>query len=201
MADLLPGNATIFESNLSESIARISDVPTPSRDVWNPDLCPFALLPWLAWAFSADEWDPTWSEIQKRRAIKTAVAVQRHKGTIGSVADALRALGFTARIQEWFNQIPSGVPYTFRLLLEVDQDGFDYAALQKLLNVVGTMKNLRSHLDSVTPTVASQSNSYFAAVSVSGSEISYTQPAGVLALDGTFTLDGQFKINGRKILN
>ncbi|MDT9105875.1 phage tail protein I, partial [Escherichia coli] len=121
MSDLLPNNATPLEAALAEAIARISDVPTPARDVWNPDTCQANLLPWLAWAFSVDEWDADWSEAQKRAAIKAAVPVQRYKGTIGAVREALAALGFGVQVQEWFNQLPAGAPYTYRLLLTADQ--------------------------------------------------------------------------------
>lgn len=91
---LLPVNATSQERAIEASTARLSDVPVPVRDVWNPDTCPSAVLPWLAWQYSVDQWDATWSDDQKRGVIKASVSVHRHKGTIGAVRSVFTALGF-----------------------------------------------------------------------------------------------------------
>jgi phage tail P2-like protein len=199
MSDLLPNNATSLEIALAESIARISDVPVPARDVWNPDTCPANLLPWLAWAFSVDEWDADWTDAQKRAAIKAAVPVQRYKGTIGAVREALAALGFGAQVQEWFNQLPAGDPYTYRLLLTADQVGIDQTALKKILQVVDSAKNLRSHMDEIVPSVTTRATLYSAGASGIGSEITitYEQPHNVpLLLNGAWKLDGSQTLNG-----
>lgn len=183
MSSLLPSSATPFENALGETVARISDVPTPARQAWNPDTCPASLLPWLAWAFSLDEWSDNWTEAQQRAAIKASYGVHRSKGTIFAVKQALAALGFNARVQEWFNQIPAGNPYTYRLLLEVDQVGYSQANLQKLLDVVNASKNLRSHLDVIVPKVVSSAQVYVGAVALIGSDIvlsGYEPPVIVL---------------------
>lgn len=168
---LLPYNATAHEQALEAVTARVSDVPVVVRDVWNPETCPADLLPWLASAFSVDAWDASWSEAQKRQAIAESVFVHRHKGTIGAVRRALAALGFGAQVQEWFNQTPAGDPYTYRLLLEVDQVGIDQAALAKILQVVDATKNLRSHLSEIVPIVVSRAWPVMAAVAGMGCEI------------------------------
>ena len=51
MNSLLPRNATGAERAIEGATARVGAVPTPFRDLWNPDTCPAALLPWLAWAY------------------------------------------------------------------------------------------------------------------------------------------------------
>jgi phage tail P2-like protein len=114
-----------------------------------------ALLPWLAWALSVDEWDTNWSETQKRNAIKTSLSVHMRKGTIGAVREAMAALSFTARVQEWFNQVPPGDPHTFRLLLEADQVGISQTGFGVLLGVIERTKNLRSHLSEIELSVRS----------------------------------------------
>lgn len=190
MSDLLPSSATAQERALAETVARVSDVPTRARDLWNPDTCPIELLPWLAWAFSLDEWDATWTEDQQRTAVKTSYSVHRYKGTIGSVKDALQALGLGVRVQEWFNQIPAGDPYTYKLLLEVNQYGVSLAQLQKIHDVVENAKNLRSHMTTLDITVASNSTVYIGAVSLSGNNIAFSHPAGALIADGTYFADG-----------
>ncbi|MBG8794166.1 phage tail protein I [Salmonella enterica subsp. enterica] len=30
--------------------------------MWNPATCPIRFLPYLAWAFSVDRWDESWTE-------------------------------------------------------------------------------------------------------------------------------------------
>lgn len=199
MFDLLPNNATPLETALAETIARISDVPTPARDVWNPDTCPANLLPWLAWAFSVDEWDADWSDAQKRAAIKAAVPVQRYKGTIGAVREALAALGFGVQVQEWFNQLPAGEPYTYRLLLTADQVGIDQAALARILRVVDSTKNLRSHMDTLVPSATTRATLFTGGANGIGNEITikYEAPANSpLLLNGSWALDGTQQLNG-----
>lgn len=196
MSSLLPPNATDQERALEETASRLSGVPVPLRQLWNPDTCPANLLPWLAWAFSLDEWSDTWTEAQQRAAIKASYGVHRSKGTIGAVKQALAALGFTVRVQEWFNQIPAGNPYTYRLLLEVDQVGYGQADLQKLLDVVDASKNLRSHLDTIVPQVASSAEVFVAAAALAGSELEYSQPAGALIANGYAIADGSEVADG-----
>lgn len=168
---LLPPNATPIERALEQVNARILDIPAPVRDLWNPDTCPPALLPWLAWSFDVEQWDSAWSDEQKRATIKATLFVHRHKGTIGSVRGALAALGFTVQVQEWFNQIPAGAPYTFRLLLEASQVGISQAALKQILAVVENTKNLRSHLAVIVPSVVTRDAITVATAAALGSEV------------------------------
>ncbi len=190
MSELLPPSSTPLERALADTVAKVSTLPTPARDLWNPDTCPVELLPWLAWAFSLDDWDVTWTEAQQRAAVKASYSVHRYKGTIGSVKDALQALGLGVQVQEWFNQIPAGDPYTYRLLLEVNQYGVSLAQLEKIQDVVDNAKNLRSHMTTLDMTVSSNSTVYIGAVAMSGNEIVFSHPAGTLIADGTYISDG-----------
>lgn len=190
MSELLPPSSTPLERALANTVAKVSTLPTPARDLWNPDTCPVELLPWLAWAFSLDDWDVTWTEAQQRAAVKASYSVHRYKGTIGSVKDALQALGLGVLVQEWFNQIPAGDPYTYKLLLEVNQYGVSLAQLEKIQDVVDNAKNLRSHMTTLDMTVSSNSTVYIGAVAMSGNEIAFSHPAGTLIADGTYIADG-----------
>lgn len=176
MSDLLPANAAEQERDISRAIERAFQVTTPIRSVWNPDTCPANMLAWLAWAFSVDDWGANWSETQKRDVIKRSVAVHRYKGTIGAVKEALAALGVDAQIQEWFNQVPPGNPYTFKISLQSTQADVTVSSIQNLLRVVFSTKNLRSHLDSVQVNVQSVADVYLGAVASLGHE--YTVEAG-----------------------
>lgn len=90
---LLPPNATPLERALASVLARISDVPVPIADLWNPARCPAPLLPWLAWTLSVDEWDSGWPEEVQREVIAASVDIHRHKGTIWAMRRALVVAG------------------------------------------------------------------------------------------------------------
>lgn len=187
-AALLPPNTTPLERNLAEVCADACELPVPLREAWSPADCPVALLPWLAWSFGVEEWDERWNEDQKRAVIAASIHIKRIKGTIGAVRRAIAALGITARVQEWFAQIPAGEPHTYRLRLEVDQVGYDLELLERMLKVVDNAKNLRSHLDTVIPSVVSRSTLHCGAVAVTGHEISVAYGAPTYS-DGTPAID------------
>lgn len=174
MSDLLPSNASSQERAIADATERVGNVPATVRNVWNADTCPSDLLAWLAWAFSVDEWDPNWTDDQKRGAIKYSIGVHRHKGTIGAVRKALAAIGVDAVVQEWFNQVPAGDPYTFRIMISADQIGAQQSALQGILAVLERTKNLRSHMDKVQVIAKTQAGPTVAAVTGLGSNIRVT---------------------------
>lgn len=183
MSDLLPYNATDQERALAETTARISDVPVIVREVWNPDTCPSNVLPWLAWAFSVDDWDTNWSDAQKRQVIKQSVYSQRIKGTIGAVTRQLAALGYEIQILEWFQQSPQGTPYTFDVYITANQYPLTQDDFQKILQVINTNKNLRSHLDETQLIIESVTNPCVGVICGTGNEINltnYTRFVGAL---------------------
>lgn len=91
---LLPPYRGKAETAFARSVAEQFPIDSPARDLWNPDACPSAFLPWLAWALSVDEWDAGWSEDTKRAVIRASVGVHRRKGTPGAVMEALRSAGY-----------------------------------------------------------------------------------------------------------
>lgn len=91
---LLPPNATATEHRLEQATARLGDLPTPLRELWNADTCPSHLLPWLAWALQVDIWDNGWSEDDRRSVIREAITVHRRKGTPWAIKRALANAGY-----------------------------------------------------------------------------------------------------------
>lgn len=158
--DLLPSNATSTERKLSLVGSRMLSIPIPVSDVWSPWKAPEQVLPWLAWALSVDNWDKNWSVEQKRAVIADAPISQKIKGTIGAVESNLIALGVTIRIQEWFNQIPEGEPYTYILWLDVKDDVLDKAKIDRILDIIATKKNLRSHMQTVRISAKAENQAY-----------------------------------------
>ncbi|EGF93104.1 phage tail protein I [Asticcacaulis biprosthecium C19] len=133
---LLPPNATNLERALAAAV-QLPALPSTMRDLWNPDLCPEALLPWLAWSLSIDNWNPAWSVAIRRERIRQAIALQRIKGTRQSVADAIAVLGGeVVDIVEWFDRDPAGTPRTFCLVLDLEDDEGSPPAPSYLLSIL-----------------------------------------------------------------
>ena len=113
MADLLPPSATAQERALASVSERIEQLPVIYRKLWNPDQCPVEFLPYLAWAFSLDDWSDDWPEHIKRQSLKDALYQHRIKGSLKAVENAIARFGTTANITEWWQKTPQGLPHTF----------------------------------------------------------------------------------------
>lgn len=101
---LLPPNASALLKDLEAVSAVALDLETLNRFVNNPTEAPENILPWLAWAVSADDWSDNWSEQVRRNVIKASIEVHRRKGTIGALRKALQAFNYTnIKVEEWFD--------------------------------------------------------------------------------------------------
>lgn len=173
---LLPPNASPLERAL-EAVAgaRIEAVEVERlRALWTPADCPAPLLPWLAWALSVDEWDADWSEATQRAVIAASVEVHRRKGTLGAVRRALAATGYRTQISEWWQQLPVGVPHTFRIDVEIDDRGIDDVTLTALARQLDATKPVRSHY-TLRMHGTTRSRTYRALAALSG-ELTAIQP-------------------------
>lgn len=141
---LLPPNRTPFEAAVSKTAPLSLDVEV-LRTLWNPWTIPAALLPWLAWALSVDEWDKTWDEATQRRVIAASIGIHRKKGSVAAVRAALTSIGHSSRLIEWWQQEPRGIPHTFRIEVEIEDRGIDENTLQSIERQVFSVKPVRSH--------------------------------------------------------
>lgn len=146
---LLPPNATPLELALEAATLRIDAIPVPLRTLWNPDTVPAALLPWLAWGLSVDNWDPTWTEARKRAVVAASIDVHQHKGTVGAMLTALSALDYNAKLVEWWQSVPPAAPYTFRIEVALDARGIIDGTWGDVERTALAAKNARSHLTSI----------------------------------------------------
>ena len=112
---LLPPNAIEQERALEAAIARAAEINVPLRELWNPETCPEELLPWLAWTLSVETWNPEWGVEVKRGVIRSAIETARRKGTRGAVQQAIRALGASVELVEWWQLTPPGPAHTFEV--------------------------------------------------------------------------------------
>jgi phage tail P2-like protein len=143
MSYLLPPNATPLEKAIAEACADIANVAIPLRQLLNPDTCPLNLLPYLANFLAVTPWENTWTEAQKRGVIRSAYLVHRQRGTLAALQRALDALGVSTDVVEWWQTVPEGAPYTFRVDVEVF-DGMDTSYVQTINHQIDAVKPVRS---------------------------------------------------------
>lgn len=114
--NLLPPDATLRERALADVDGRLDEIDTGLiARAKSPAEAPAAYLPYLAWERSVDVYDPAWPDEVKRAVIEAAPIVHRYKGTRYAVEAALAALRVDATITEWWQEVPRGTPYTFRV--------------------------------------------------------------------------------------
>ena len=145
---LLPPNVTPIERALESTMARLADIPVPLRALYDPDTCPPDLLPYLAWALSIDTWSTDWTDEVKRARVRSAIAIQRRKGTARSVRDVVQSFGGEVAIREWWEMQPLGPPHTFSLVLDLDgRSGAltSAAYVEQVVAEVTRTKPVRSH--------------------------------------------------------
>tara|TARA_R110002012_G_scaffold321621_2_gene550177 strand:- start:16244 stop:16861 length:618 start_codon:yes stop_codon:yes gene_type:complete len=143
---LLPGNASRLERAAAEALAEIQRVPVLLHQLWNPYTCEARLLPYLAWAFSVDRWDPAWSTEAKREVIATSFYVHRKKGTIAALRRVVEPLGYLLEVNEWWQSEPEGEPGTFALRIGVLNTGITDAMYEELTRLIEDAKPLTRHI-------------------------------------------------------
>ncbi|WP_010213945.1 phage tail protein I [Pseudomonas sp. R81] len=193
VARLLPGNATELERLGAEALAQIERVPVPLRDLWNPDTCPVALLPYLAWAFSVDRWSQAWPESAKRNAIKAAYFIHSRKGTIGALRRVVEPLGYLIEVVEWWETVPEGVPATFALKIGVLDTGITEEMYQELTWLIDDTKPLTRHLTGLAISLESTGSVFIGACVYEGDELSVYPPT-----QRDIDVSGAFRLGGRE---
>ncbi|ELJ4794540.1 phage tail protein I [Salmonella enterica] len=141
---LLPPSASGFMRNTEQASTRLDAIPVDLRKLWNPDECPVALLPYLAWALSVDRWDKNWPEETKRQVIKASWMVHRHKGTISALRNVVEPFGFLLRVIEWWQN--GEQPGTFRLEIGIQEQGITEETYQELERLINDAKPVSRHL-------------------------------------------------------
>ncbi|MBB5320466.1 phage tail protein I [Marinobacter oulmenensis] len=143
---LLPNNSTPLERAAAEALAEIQRVPVPLHTLWNPWECPVPLLPYLAWAFSVDRWDPAWTEAAKREVIATSFYVHKKKGTISALRRVVEPLGYLLEVIEWWEATPEGTPGTFALKIGVLDKGITQEMYLELERLIDDAKPCSRHI-------------------------------------------------------
>ncbi|HBC7452460.1 TPA: phage tail protein I [Klebsiella oxytoca] len=141
---LMATGSSVLEQRAAEACAVISDLSVPLRDLWNPWRCPVKFLPYLAWAFSVDRWEETWSEVEKRQEISDAFWIHQRKGTISAIRFVIEKMGYSISIDEWWQVAdPAG---TFRLEVDINDIGLTPSMLSDLNRLIDETKPVSRHL-------------------------------------------------------
>lgn len=113
-------------------IPRVSDV--------NEDM-----LDHLAYFFHVDFYDRSLDVEVKRKLVKESVYIHQIKGTPRAVELLIETLFDEGKVEEWFEY--GGTPYRFRVITTNESVTTDRAA--DFIRALDSVKNIRSHLDSV----------------------------------------------------
>ncbi|HDX8690992.1 MULTISPECIES: phage tail protein I [Klebsiella] len=141
---LMATGSSVLEQRAAAACAVISDLSVPLRDLWNPWKCPVKFLPYLAWAFSVDRWEETWSEVEKRQEISDAFWIHQRKGTISAIRFVIEKMGYSISIDEWWQVAdPAG---TFRLEVDINDIGLTPSMLSDLNRLIDETKPVSRHL-------------------------------------------------------
>ncbi|ECY9568041.1 phage tail protein I [Salmonella enterica] len=141
---LLPPSASEFMRSTEQASTRPDTLPVDLNTLWNPDECPVALLPYLAWALSVDRWDKDWPEETKRQVIKASWEIHRRKGTLRALRRVVEPFGKLIQVTEWWQE--NATPGTFRLEIDVSENGIDAGDWYELERLIADAKPVSRHL-------------------------------------------------------
>jgi phage tail P2-like protein len=160
---------------LAQLAARLSGLDLSPVLVQLVDAVDASALPYLAEQFNVlDEgWQYAINDTERRRMLRSAIDLHRHKGTRWAVEKALDVLGIEGQVLEWFEY--DGEPYRFRVDLVSDHgvDAAFYGDLrERALALIEHYKNVRSVLEGVRLVTSVSGELPFASAVTSGEVIS-----------------------------
>ncbi|MBA1187964.1 phage tail protein I [Pseudomonas entomophila] len=175
MTSLLPSNSTQLERAVEAASRDPAGIPL--RALYNADTCPAHLLHQLAWAWSVDRWDDTWSESVKRSVIRSAFYVHAYKGTIGALRRVVEPFGFLIEVVEWFETQPHGVPGTFALRVGVSDSGISEETYNELSALLDDARPVSRHMTALAISLETTGHLYVGGAIFDGDELDVYPPA------------------------
>ncbi|HBQ9157464.1 TPA: phage tail protein I [Klebsiella pneumoniae] len=188
----MANGSSLLEQRAAAACASISDLSVPLRDLWNPWKCPVKFLPYLAWAFSVDRWEETWSETEKRQAVSDAFWIHQRKGTVAAVRRVIETLGYSMTLQEWWKVAdPAG---TFRLEIDLNDIGITESMIKELERIIGDAKPVSRHISQLTLSLSVTALASIGTAFIDSEVITVYPPEYVP--DGGIYYDGQQHYSG-----
>ncbi|EIX9524622.1 phage tail protein I [Klebsiella pneumoniae] len=197
-SSLLPPGSSALERRLAQACSGISDLNVPLRDLWNPWKCPAKFLPYLAWAFSVDRWEETWTETAKRQSVSDAFWIHQRKGTVAAVKRVIEGLGYSMTLEEWWEVAdPAG---TFRLEIDLNDIGITEPMIAELERIIGDAKPVSRHISQLTLSASTGSITSIGTAAFDG-EVITVYPKGYLPDDSIYfdevaSYDGNYYYSG-----
>lgn len=193
-SSLLPSGSSALERRLVQACSGISDLNVPLRDLWNPWKCPAKFLPYLAWAFSVDSWDESWSDAEKRSVISEAFWLHQRKGTVAAIRRVIEKMGYSMSIAEWWEVAdPAG---TFWLEVDVNDIGITTRMLDELTRLIDDAKPVSRHMAQMNIAVKVRGDIHTGAALCCGEIISIYpedyEPEENIIYNGVIFHDGDF---------
>ncbi|OLF55242.1 phage tail protein I [Pseudomonas chlororaphis] len=191
MKSLLPLNSTLLERGVEVATEEVTEIPL--RTLYNADTCPVHLLPYLAWAWSVDRWDPNWAESVKRAAIKASYYIHAHKGTIGALRRVVEPLGYLIEVVEWWQTQPRGVPGTFALKVGVLETGITDEMYRELERLIDDAKPVSRTLTGLAISLETAGTVHIGVCVTDGDEIDVYPP-----MQRDIEVSGYIRLGGRE---
>ena len=144
---LLPPNSSDQEQAIEDAMRMDVDLSAVGT-LRNPATCPAAVLPFLGWGLAIAQWNPDWTEAEKRAAIADAIPFHKRKGTRGIVKEILERFHPLLQLVEWWETAPKGIPHTFEVrapAADIPASFLTQETAAAIIRDVASVKPVRSH--------------------------------------------------------
>lgn len=131
---------TDLQTLITQELNFIADKTAVLPMLWQPEQCPQALLPWLAWSQGVKDWDESWPESTKRTVVADSFEQHQYLGTRYAITNALAHFDMGAQISEWFEHEPMSEPGTFRVDVYVSHRGIDLPLIKETRKLIDRAK-------------------------------------------------------------
>ncbi|MBO6180615.1 phage tail protein I [bacterium] len=171
MSNLSP-IADISSQTFDDLFARFQELDTECLLVYLFDKVEESALIHLAEQFHItgnEGWSGCTTVAEKRDLIKNSLNLHRFRGTKYSLVRVLEILGLNGKVSEWFEY--GGLPYHFRISVEMNDKAFDETTEQSLLDLITANKNVRSHLESLIINLISSAEQIYASYATTSEEV------------------------------
>lgn len=100
----------------------------------------------LGWQWASYIYHDTWGVETKRDFLKNLIPQLRHMGTMQAIKDVLSTFATGVYVFEWFEEGGTGVPYTFRIVIDLKELGEVTTAelIEDVYRTLDITKNVRS---------------------------------------------------------
>lgn len=168
MNNLLPPNATNLEKNVAKVGSKISNLHIPFVELHSIEKCPVSHLPWLAWQYRVEYWNPNWSEQEKRQAVRDSKDFNMQRGTRSSISSLLKTVVTEFEIKAWHEFKPMLQPHTF--VVTIPNQMLTINALLQIQTALDATKSARD-IYSISANVRSEVSIFSGGICTTGETI------------------------------